>query len=57
MHYYILYINDNGPQLISFLNERDRQEWIDQQRENWMLDYYCMSIDSMGPIASVKGLM
>ena len=57
MHYYILYINDNGPQLISFLNERDRQEWIEQQRENWMLDYYCMSIDSMGPIASVKGLM
>ena len=56
MHYYILYINASGPQLIALLNAKDRQEWIDEQKENWMLDYYCMSIDSMGPISEVKGL-
>jgi hypothetical protein len=57
MFYYIIYINDNGPQLIRFDSQADRQEWIEQQREDWMLDYYCMSIDSEGPIKEVKGLM
>jgi hypothetical protein len=57
MFYYIIYINDNGPQLIRFDSQADRQEWIEQQRDDWMLDYYCMSIDSEGPIKEVKGLM